>query len=73
MSNIIQLSVETSLPVPVEKVLEAAKDRIDEVLVLGFEKDSNDLYIASSTADMGTVLVLMERAKALILRRLDSK
>jgi hypothetical protein len=72
MNNVTYLSVETTLPIPVERILEMAKEKVDEVVVVGYVKDSHDLYCASSTADLGVVLVLLERAKALIMRRLET-
>ena len=54
----------TTLDIPAETVLDAASRRqLVDVMVLGYEADGTE-YLASSTGDLGTILVLLERAKA---------
>lgn len=66
--NVIPLGNITKLDLPVERVLDAAKTRVEEggVVVLGWDKDG-ELYFASSIADGGEVLWLMEKAKQALL------
>jgi len=65
--NVIPLGNITRLDIPVDRVLDAAKEDIsDRVVVLGWDKDG-ELYFASSFADGGEVLWLMEKAKLALL------
>ena len=66
--NVIPLGNITRLDVPVERILEAAKTYVDGggVVVLGWDK-FGELYFASSVADGGEVLWLMEKAKKALL------
>ena len=57
----------TRLDIPPERVLDGAKDKCpDGVVVLGFDADG-DFYFASSIADGGTVIWLLELAKKKLL------
>lgn len=71
-SNIIPFSGITKLDMPVEQVLEQAKKKVDSggVIVLGWD-DDEELYFASSIADGGEVLWLLEKAK-LALMEMDT-
>jgi hypothetical protein len=63
MTKIIHLPVITRLDVPVDKVLEGAMDHdLKRVIVLG-ENNTGEIYFASSQADGGDVMWLMECAK----------
>ncbi|WP_040306027.1 hypothetical protein [Ahrensia sp. R2A130] len=67
MSNVIPLGNVTSLDIPTDRVLENAKGTCsDGVVVMGFD-DDGVLYFASSIADGGEVLWLMEKCKAALL------
>lgn len=67
MSNVIPLGCITRLDLPTERVLEAAKSHCDDgVVILGYDKEG-DLYFASSIADGGDVLWLLELAKKRLL------
>jgi len=66
MAKIIPLRNITKLDIPVERVLEAAKDQLDGVVLLGFDKSGN-FYGASSYSDAGTVLYLMEACKKMLM------
>ena len=54
MSNVLQFNGETTNDIAPNKILEGAKDKLDEVVVCGIGKD-NKLYIASSTSDIAKV------------------
>jgi hypothetical protein len=57
----------TKLDVPVEKVLGGTQEaELHEVLVLG-RKEDGELYAASSTGDMGKLLLLFEEFKHRVL------
>lgn len=67
--NVIPIGGITYLDIPVERVLDEAKPQVDEggVVVLGWDKDG-ELYFASSIADGGEVLWLLEKAKTALLK-----
>jgi hypothetical protein len=70
--NVVKLETLTKLDLNPEVVLDAAKDQLSEVVVLGWEKELTDggFYFAASDADMSRALVLLEVARADIVRRL---
>jgi len=57
----------TRLDIPADRVLEGAMNKLDGVVILGRQPDG-DWYFASSIADGGTVLWMMEKLK---LRLMD--
>ena len=61
MGEVVQLDCETKLDIPVEGVLDGAKE-LKTVLVLGYDAN-DDFYIASSTGDKTLMLWLIEQAK----------
>jgi hypothetical protein len=62
-NNVIPLGNVTRLNLPTDRVLEAAKGHCpDGVVIMGFD-EGGDLYFASSIADGGTVLWLLEHCK----------
>jgi hypothetical protein len=63
MGKIIPLGNITRLDLPPDRVLEAAKGKLDGVLLIGFEKDTGEVYAASSYADGGAVMWLLESCK----------
>jgi sugar phosphate isomerase/epimerase len=66
-AKIIQFTGITRLDLPPERVLEKAKEAgLEGVVVLGYTKDGEE-FAASSYADGGTVLWLLERTKARLL------
>ena len=66
-AKIIPFTGVTSLDLDPNNVLEAAKDELEGVVVLGFKKDGNGLHFSSSYADGGTVIWLMEKLKLNLL------
>ena len=67
MGTVIPLGNITRLDLPTDRVMDAAKEHCtDGVVVLGFD-DDGDFYFASSIADGGSVLWLMELAKKQLL------
>lgn len=63
VDNIIPLPVITTIPIPVERVLQSAiAAELQIAIVIGYDKDG-DLYFASSAADSGEILWWIEKAK----------
>ena len=67
MTNVIPIGCVTRLDLPVEQVLEAAKGQgLAGVVLLGYREDGEQ-YFASTYADGGNVLWLLERCKKQLL------
>lgn len=64
--NVIQLGNITKLDLPAERVLEAAKNEMENVVLIGWHKDGS-LYFASNIADGGEVLWLLKKAEQELL------
>lgn len=66
-AEIILFSGITTLDLPADRLLEAAlKQNLDKVVILGYLPDGEE-YFASSIADGGSVLWLMEKLKKRLL------
>lgn len=69
--NVVLFPGFTSLPIAPERVLEqAAKQKFDRVLIIGYTEDGEE-YIAASDPDGGLFLWDVERAKLRLLRSGD--
>ena len=66
MSNVIPIGGVTKLDIPVDQILEGAKGKMDTIVIMGYDKDGIE-YFASSAADGGDVLWLLERLKKVLL------
>ena len=64
--NVITLNNITKLDLPVDRVLEAAKENLECVILIGWD-NSGDLYFASTIADCGEVNWLLDKAKQALL------
>lgn len=65
--NVVPFRGVTRLNLPTDRVLETAKEAVDEhVMVLGWDKDGS-LYFSSSVASGPECLWLLECAKAALL------
>lgn len=65
--NVITLDVDTTLPIPAERILEGARlNEVSPLLLIGWKPDG-ELYLASTHGDLGEHLILLERAKAVLL------
>jgi hypothetical protein len=60
--NVIPLNTITRLDIPVDRVLEAASEVLESVVVIGWD-NNEEFYFASSIADGPDVLWLLEHAK----------
>jgi len=73
MTKVIDFAGITFNRIEPNKVLSEAIGKLDEVVVIGFTKeehiteDDNGFYCASSTADVGTVLLMIEKFKQQIM------
>lgn len=66
-NNVIPIGCVTRLDLPVDMVLDAAKDMgLDGVVILGYREDGEH-YFASTYADGGNVLWLLEMCKKELL------
>ena len=76
-SNVIHLRMISYLPLDPDKLLGQAIGELDGVVILGYRKgdpenrNAGDEYFASSFADGGTVLWLLERCKHKLLHIAD--
>ena len=66
MTKIIEFNSLTKLDIPVNRILKKAKGELEGVVILGFDNDGEE-YFASSYADGGTVLWLLERCRRELL------
>ena len=66
MTNVIPFNGITKLEIPVDTVLDSAKTKLDSVVLCGFDNDG-ELYFASTCADGGEVIWLLEQAKLALL------
>ena len=65
--KVIPIGCVTYLDLPVDMVLDGAKDKLDSVIVLGYDKDGI-LYMASSSSDVAEKVLMLEMAKLQFLR-----
>lgn len=65
--NVVSIGGITKLDLPVDRVLEAAKTSLEGVVLLGYDKEGK-LYFASSYADGGDVLWLLEQCKLSLMQ-----
>lgn len=71
--KVVDIGTITTLDVPVEKVIQAAIDAdLQDIVIVGFRYDGSE-YFASSAADGGAVLWLLERAKLRLLQTVDEE
>jgi len=72
MGTVIPLNNRVSyLDLPPNQILDAARDELECVVVLGYDNDGQE-YFATSLADGGDVLWLLERCKVALFAAADS-
>jgi hypothetical protein len=64
--NVVDFGGVTYLDLEPDRVFEKAIGNVDSVVIIGFDKEG-DFYFASSKADAGEVIWLMEMAKKKLL------
>lgn len=72
MSKVIPFRGVTRLNLDPDMVLENTKGQLEGVVILGFTQDGAE-YFASTYADGGTVLWLLERLKKMLLETGDTE
>jgi hypothetical protein len=70
--NVTRLNVVTTLPLDPDHILDAAKGKLEHVVIVGRTKDGGE-YLAFSDPDMGHAVFDMERAKLKLLREFDDE
>lgn len=70
MGNVVTFTGITKLDLPPDRILESAVGQLDAVVVLGYDKEGKE-YFASSYADGGDVLWLMEKCKKMLMEVCD--
>ena len=71
MGKVIPLNAVTRLDLPPNQILDAVRDELECVVVLGYDHDGQE-YFATSLADGGEVLWLLERCKVALFAAADS-
>jgi len=66
MGKLISLNAITTMDLSPEQVLESARGKLEGVVLIGFDKEGEE-YFASSYADGGMVLWLLEKCKKKLL------
>jgi hypothetical protein len=66
VSNVIPFTGITTLDLDADQVLENCKGQMEGVVLMGWDKDG-ELFFASTYADGGNVLWLMEQCKKRLL------
>lgn len=67
MGEVVNLDNITKLDLDPDRVLNGALAKLESVVIVGFDKDGDE-YFASSVADGGTALWLLERMKMKLLQ-----
>ena len=67
MGEVVDLDIPTLGPIPPEKILGGALEgNLSEAMVLGYDQD-DEFYFSSSTGNIADMLLLLERAKQLLM------
>ncbi len=72
MAKVIPFKGITKLDLDPDTILESNKGKLEGVVIMGWDKDGNEFF-ASSYADGGTVLWLVERLKKALLEIADDQ
>ena len=73
MGDVTVLNTVTSLDLPADRILDAAKEiGMEGVVIVGYTKDGDE-YFASSYADGGTTGWHLDRAKYKLLKIVDDQ
>lgn len=70
MGKVVTLGCITRLDIPADRVLEEAIGKMEGVIIAGYDKEGNE-YFASTYADGGEVVWLIERMKKKLLETPD--
>lgn len=67
MGEVVDLGNITKLDLDPDRLLQKAIGKMDEVIIIGFDKDGAE-YFASSKADAAPVIYHLERAKHRLMK-----
>ena len=67
MGKVIPFTGITKLDLPADQVLDAAMGKMEGVVILGYDKEGYE-YFATTYADGGTVLWLLDRCRQKLIR-----
>jgi hypothetical protein len=70
MSDIVNFNGISTLPIEPDKILESAVGQLDLAIVIGVDRDGN-FYFASSEAGGAEVTWWLERAKYMLMRKVE--
>jgi len=70
MGKVIPMNGLTKLDLPIDRVLDDAKGELEGVILIGYDKEGEE-YFASTYADGGEILWLIERLKKRLLETPD--
>ena len=73
MGKIIPLNNITRFDLPVNQVLDNAKDELQDVVILGYCKGGKEEYFSTNMSDAKDILWLLERCKRALLNVLDEE
>jgi hypothetical protein len=69
-SKVVLLPCDTTLPLPPNRILEGAMDKLSDVVVIGYEKDAGKLWVAASRGDVAFVNWLLDQGKDFLMHRM---
>lgn len=67
MGEVVIFNGITRLDLPADRILEDAIGKLDSVVIMGYDKDGEEVF-ASSLADGASVLWLLEQCKLKLLK-----
>lgn len=69
-NKVIPIGCVTYLDLPVDTILDGAKNKLSGVVIMGYDNEGNE-YFASTYADGGEVLWLLEQLKKKLLETIS--
>lgn len=72
MGKVVPIGCITTLDMPPDQILERAMDQLEGVVILGYDKNGEEFF-ASSYADGGTVMWLLERCKIKLMQAVEKE
>jgi hypothetical protein len=67
VTNVVNFTGLTILDIPPDKVLESAKEKLEQVIIVGVMKDTGELYVASNHSEVSTNYFNLELAQQFLL------
>lgn len=67
MGDVVNIGCITYLDMPADRILEDALGKLDSVVIMGYDKEGEEVF-ASSIADGGSVLWMLEQCKLKLLK-----